>query len=824
MSVGARAMRGAAWIAGGGLVQALLGGAALIILARTLSAADFGAAAAALASIALIDALCGLVLPDVLRAHDVIEDAHIDATFWLGLIIAFGSAAAMTAFAPEIASFFGAGQAAPVFAVAAWLLPLGAAGAIPAALLSRDLKFRHGASISAASSLAGFVTAIAAALAGLGLWSLVAMEFARRIAALVFGFAYVAWRPGFRGGVRALRPLARFNAHSTLFYTLGFLDDVIARLLLSRLLGLEALGIYAMARRLLEATQGALVGPFAAVALSASARLRQDRAALGAMLVMLYQASVVIAFPAFLGLIAAAPILAPLAFGPEWTPAIAPLQILLLLGLNAATGAFNAGVLRGSGHSALMNAFRTVSLVAMIILVPLAAPYGLLAACAALVLRAWLTAPLGVAFIAHATGLTPGAQTAPTRTILAPALGMFAAAWAATGALASWPPALAAALVIGGSVALYLLLLALLAPRVFALLIELVGAVVRRDRAALQRILTPAEAAQAASFTPPAASLAAPLAKSARFASAQTTPVLSVVVCTHNRPDDVRNCLSRLIAQQTPDMEIIVVDSASQSEARGTLLDFTAAQSDIRVELCERAGLAEARNRGLACAHGEWIALLDDDAAPDGDWAAEALDLLAALPHNVGVVGAHTYPLWPEGAAPNLPPLWRGLLSLIDDEKDGDCTEAPRFVGANMFFRRAPLLEGGGFSPRFGRVGKLLLSGDEIFAARAMAQRGWRLWYSNRPRAGHRVPAERLKPAWFRQRMYWEGVTQRRLDVSLQGEAPIMPLARACLFAPVLALLSVADGPFGTRLARAYWHLGILRADLSQARAVKQEL
>jgi hypothetical protein len=132
-----------------------------------------------------------------------------------------------------------------------------------------------------------------------------------------------------------------------------------------------------------------------------------------------------------------------------------------------------------------------------------------------------------------------------------------------------------------------------------------------------------------------------------------------------------------------------------------------------------------------------------------------------------------------------------------------------------MFFRRAPLVEGGGFSPQFGRVGAdMLLSGDEIFAGAALGKKGWRFWYSHKPRAGHRVPTDRLDPAWFRRRMFWEGVTQRRLDVMLLGASPWLPALRALLYAPALALLSLGEGRYGTRLARAYWHLGILHAVL----------
>lgn len=502
MSIAARAVKGVGWVAGGGLVQALLGAAALAILTRALTPAEFGVAAAALAAIALIDAICALILPDVLRGHDRIDDSHIDATFWCAVLIATASAIVISLFAPHIAVLFGAQDASAVFVVAAWLLPIGAAAATPAALLSRELKFREGASISAVTSLAGFVTGIALAMSGFGVWSLIAMEFARRVSSLALGMACVSWRPGFRGGVRALTSLARFNAHSALFYGLGYLDDFVVRLLISRMLGIEVLGVYAMARRLLEAVQGAVLGPFSGVTLSASAQLRGQRPAMAAMVLTLYQASVVVALPVFLGLIAAAPILVPLAFGAQWSPAVAPLQVLLVLGLSAATGAFNAGILRGSGYAGLMNAMRALGLIIVVVLAPLAAPFGLIAVCAALVARAWLIAPLGVVFISKATSLSVIAQTAPARAVAPAAFTMFVIAWLLVQTLSSWPPMAALASIILVSITVYLITLALTAPRIFKLLRGLGAALARRDRGAFDRLLAIPETAQPADRSP----------------------------------------------------------------------------------------------------------------------------------------------------------------------------------------------------------------------------------------------------------------------------------------------------------------------------------
>jgi glycosyltransferase involved in cell wall biosynthesis len=87
---------------------------------------------------------------------------------------------------------------------------------------------------------------------------------------------------------------------------------------------------------------------------------------------------------------------------------------------------------------------------------------------------------------------------------------------------------------------------------------------------------------------------------------------LSVVVCTHDRPDDLRRCVAALAALEDP-IETIVVDSASSTP----VVPF----DGVHLVRLDEPGLSRARNAGLALARGELIAFVDDDAAVDPDWA-----------------------------------------------------------------------------------------------------------------------------------------------------------------------------------------------------------
>ena len=109
-------------------------------------------------------------------------------------------------------------------------------------------------------------------------------------------------------------------------------------------------------------------------------------------------------------------------------------------------------------------------------------------------------------------------------------------------------------------------------------------------------------------------------------AAAPVRPVVTVVVCTRNRPQTLLACLDRLRRLRHPNIEIVIVDNAPSDDA--TKVAFGSAVADLahfRYVREERPGLSWARNRGIAEARGEIIAFTDDDVTVDEAWIAGIL-------------------------------------------------------------------------------------------------------------------------------------------------------------------------------------------------------
>jgi len=95
----------------------------------------------------------------------------------------------------------------------------------------------------------------------------------------------------------------------------------------------------------------------------------------------------------------------------------------------------------------------------------------------------------------------------------------------------------------------------------------------------------------------------------AQPAFAAGTPLVSVVVATHNRPVLLGETLAAIERQTYPALEIIVVNDAG-TDVRDVVAQFPRARL---LDQPENRGPAAARNRGLADANGAFVILFDDD-------------------------------------------------------------------------------------------------------------------------------------------------------------------------------------------------------------------
>lgn len=170
-------------------------------------------------------------------------------------------------------------------------------------------------------------------------------------------------------------------------------------------------------------------------------------------------------------------------------------------------------------------------------------------------------------------------------------------------------------------------------------------------------------------------------------------PLVSIVLPVYNGETTIAGTLRSIFAQTFSSFELLVIDDGSDDRTVDVVAGF---QGDRRLRLIHQAnaGQANARNRGIAEARGEWVAFID----ADDWWLPQKLELqLAALEAEPEAAWAYC---WTE---------------LVDDRgrPTGDRVTSPFFgqiaqpllvtdfiaSGSNPLVRRSALAEVGGFDP-----------------------------------------------------------------------------------------------------------------------------
>ncbi len=237
---------------------------------------------------------------------------------------------------------------------------------------------------------------------------------------------------------------------------------------------------------------------------------------------------------------------------------------------------------------------------------------------------------------------------------------------------------------------------------------------------------------------------------------------IAAIICTHNRDKYLGAAIDSLLQQDGVNYEVIVVDNASSDRTR-EVVESRLSNPRLKYVYEENLGLSVARNRGAQETSAPILAYLDDDAIASPQWLKT---IVAAYKSNekIAIAGGKVTLIFPEGIdRPNwISQEMAGSLGIYDLGDEIVYIDNPNFTprGLNYALRRSFLESIGGFDVNLGRVGKNLLSNEELHMTEMAIAQGWQVVYLPQAIAAHNVAPERLKAGWFLKRSWWQGISE----------------------------------------------------------------
>ena len=241
---------------------------------------------------------------------------------------------------------------------------------------------------------------------------------------------------------------------------------------------------------------------------------------------------------------------------------------------------------------------------------------------------------------------------------------------------------------------------------------------------------------------------------------------LSLIIPTHNRSERLIAALESVIRQDLPaaDWECVVVSNNSTDDTVARFGDFAARYPGLNLRLVteDGPGVSYARNRGIAETSAPLLVFIDDDERINPGFLRAYADFFDAHP-DAGVAGGRIIAEYVTGR-----PAWLSKYTEMPIANPMDFGDAVRPFpagrvpgGGNMAFRRSAALRYGGFDPSLGRVGRMLIGGEENDFFERLMRGGETCWYVPGAVMWHIIPPEKLTESYFRRLCYNVGVSQR---------------------------------------------------------------
>jgi len=246
-------------------------------------------------------------------------------------------------------------------------------------------------------------------------------------------------------------------------------------------------------------------------------------------------------------------------------------------------------------------------------------------------------------------------------------------------------------------------------------------------------------------------------------------PSISIVICTYNRAESLKELLDCLLNQNIKDpYEVIVVDNNSKDSTKLMVESFDAKfQGKLRYVFEPNQGKPFALNHGIEKARGEILAFTDDDCLVGKDYLERILEAFQKYGDKIGIIGGKIDPHWVNGNKPewiiDLKSGWwhkgffTGPLGILNYGETArmldvqDIKKEPLFYGANIAIPKTVLDLHGCFNTE-----KVLMQDTDICTR--LFRAGVKGMYEPLVLVHHKINAPKITPHYYYRWYYLRGI------------------------------------------------------------------
>ncbi len=164
--------------------------------------------------------------------------------------------------------------------------------------------------------------------------------------------------------------------------------------------------------------------------------------------------------------------------------------------------------------------------------------------------------------------------------------------------------------------------------------------------------------------------------------------MVSIILCTYNRAALLPKAIRSVLEQTQQEWELVIIDDGSNDNTYNIVMQFLQTDSRIMYFYQSNRGLANARNKGLAIATGEFICFVDSDDELTSDHLKKRMQFMEQHP-SVDFIHGGMKLIGPKEK--------QYVADITNPGKKIHLTKC--HIGGTFFFRRKILKKVSGFSP-----------------------------------------------------------------------------------------------------------------------------
>lgn len=366
-------VRGMRWTGSSQVITGVMQFVQIAVLANILTPTEFGLMATVLLSLNFISAFADAGVSFAIIQAKEMSDVQRSTLYWVHNGIAGITAIAFFWIAPQISALLIEPELGPepiaqlttLLRVSAFMIPITAASTQFRMVFHRNMEFAIVAKQEILTTTLNLIFSVVLAIAGYGVWSLlVGYMLGNAIGQLwILVEGLRTWKPSLVFNLTGLKPVFRYGMYHSGEKIVQFLNLRIDQILITTLLGLQALGIYNMALNLVIYPIQRINQAVTQVMFPLFAKQQDDVSALRNGYLNLLKTVTLINAPLMVGIMITAPLFIPLLLGDQWTNAIVLTQILAIYSYQKSTGAPAGALLLAVGRTDIGFAWNVLAMV-----------------------------------------------------------------------------------------------------------------------------------------------------------------------------------------------------------------------------------------------------------------------------------------------------------------------------------------------------------------------------------------------------------------------------------------------------------------------------